>query len=364
MGGAGVAVVDDADAVLLNPAGLTQLGGPRTFRPLDSLGYKREPFDLMVLGAGVDPSLERLLDIDRFYDRFRGTIDSATDHDPMVLVKNQRFLDDLYEFDRLPLPVTGSIEFKCAVQGFGIAFWNRNQAELMLDHGAVTPKASLRVTTTTALEAAVAQAFLEDRLSVGFGYRVVSRTTDERQYDVVELNEEGSDAPERMLRRTLDDATKTSRWGHGFDLGALWFQTPELRFGASLRGIGMKFDDEFVAPNLGMGVAWAPRRLQHKGHWARKVNLAFALDDLLRDTLGYKPLSKVDMGVECTQVVLPYVLEQTLAVGLKGGYPSMLVSTELFRVVRAELLTYGEETGYFTGDRENRVWMVRVGLGW
>lgn len=364
MGGAGVAVVDDADAVLLNPAGLTQLGGPRTFLPLDSLGYKRKPFDLMVLGAGVDPSLENLFDIDRFRDRFKSTLDSATDQDPMVLVKNQRLLDDLYRFDRLPLPVSGSLEFKCAVQGFGIAVWNRNQAELMLDHGAITPKASMRVSTTTAVEAAVAQPFLDDRLSVGFGYRVVSRTLDERQYDVLELNTEGSKAPARMLRRTMDDAVKTSRWGHGFDLGALWFQSAGLRFGGSLRDVGMRFDDEFVVPNLSMGVAWAPIALQWRGSWARKVNLAFALDDVLHDTLGYKPLSKIDLGIECTQVILPYVLEQTLAVGLKGGYPSMLVSTELLRFLRAELLTYGEETGYFTGDRERRVWMARAGFGW
>lgn len=364
MGASGVAVVDDADAVLLNPAGLTQLGGPGTFAPLDSLGYKRKGFDLLVLGAAVDPSLENLFDIDGFRDRFKSTLDSATDQDPMVLVKNQRLLDDLYEFDRLPLPVSGSLEFKCAVQGFGIAVWNRNQAELMLDHGAITPKAALRVSTTTAVEAAVAQPFLEDRLSVGFGYRVVSRTMDERQYDVLELNTEGSKAPARMLRRTVDDVVKTSRWGHGFDLGVLWFQSAGLRFGGSLRDVGMKFDDEFVVPNLNMGVAWAPVALQGRGRWARKVNLAFALDDVLRDTLGYKPLSKIGFGVECTQVVLPYVLEQTLAVGLKGGYPTMLVSTELFRFVRAELLTYGEETGYFTGDRERRVWMARAGFGW
>jgi hypothetical protein len=63
------------------------------------------------------------------------------------------------------------------------------------------------------------------------------------------------------------------------------------------------------------------------------------------------------------QTVIPYLLTGRISAGFKGGYPSFLVSGTLLKIFRGEFLTYGEETGYFTGDRENRLWMVRLGVG-
>jgi len=109
MGGAGIAVVDDADAVHLNPAGLTQLSWPGDgFAPLDSLGYKRDKLDIWGLGIGFDPGPENLLAIWRFWNQYRSTIDSAR-NDATVLLQNQKMLNDLYKFDRKPMPVDASI---------------------------------------------------------------------------------------------------------------------------------------------------------------------------------------------------------------------------------------------------------------
>lgn len=364
MGGAGIAIVDDIDAVHLNPAGLTQMGKKGTFKPLDTLGYKRDRFDLRLISVGVDPGVDDLMDIYHFWNDYKSTIRSATAQDSAVkLVENQKMLNDLYEFDRRSLPVTTLVETGFAIRNLGVSAWGSGTATLMLDHGAITPKATMQTQSTVAVELATAQSFLDDRLSLGFGYRVAAVTSQSREYDVLELDSVGADAPLHLLSNSGSDLRRSQDWGHGFDLGVLWFQTPGLRFGGSIRDVGMKLDDKFVTPNLSLGAAWAPKVLQNNRWWWRRVNLAISLDDILYDTLGYKPLSKIDVGVECTQVLIPYVVTVGVSGGFKGGYPTMLLSTTLFSAIQADLLTYAEETGFFTGDRENRVWMARVGVG-
>jgi len=363
MGGAGIAVVDDADAVHLNPAGLTQLSWPGDgFAPLDSLGYKRDKLDLWGLGIGFDPGPENLLAIWRFWNQYRGTIDSGRNN-PTSLLENQQMLNDLYKFDRKPLPVDGSIDMGGAIHDLGGALWSREEVVLQMDHGAITPKALLKFRTITAIEGGTARSFLDDRLSLGVGYRIVAVSTEERQYDLVELRSKASDAPMRVLMNSLSDLRRTEDWGHGLDLGFLWFQTPGLRFAGSIRDLGMRLNQNFVTPNLTLGSSWAPKAFQRRDLWARKINFGVAMENILYDTLGYKPLSKLDIGAEWMQTVIPYLLTGRISVGLKGGYPTFLASGTLFKIFRGEFLTYSEETGYFTGDRESRLWMVRLGIG-
>jgi hypothetical protein len=361
MGGAGIAVADDADAVHLNPAGLAQIGwGP--FAPLDSIHYKRDKVDAWLLGIGFDPGPENLLDLWRFWNRYKGSIDSGK-NDPKTLLQNQQMLNDIYKFDRKPMPIDASVDVGGAVHDLGAAFWNKDEVILLLDRGAITPKAAATLRTTSAIEAGTGTTFLDDRLCLGIGYRVVAVSSEERQYDIIELRDQASNAPRRMVLNSVSDLRRTEDWGHGLDLGFIWFQTPSLRFGGSVRDLGMKLDDESVTPNLTLGMAWAPRPFQRNDLWARKINFGIAADDLLWDTLGYKPLSKIDVGFEWMQTVIPVVLVGRISAGLHGGYPSLLVSGTLMKIFRGEFLTYAEETGYFTGDRETRYWMVRLGVG-
>jgi hypothetical protein len=232
-----------------------------------------------------------------------------------------------------------------------------------MDHGAITPKAMLKFRTLTAVEGGTARSFLDERLSLGVGYRIVAISSEQREYDIVDLRSKASDAPKRVLLNSAQDLRRTEDWGHGLDLGFLWFQTPGWRFGGSIRDLGMKLDQQFVTPNLTLGTSWAPKPFQRRGLWARKINFGVAMENILYDTLGYKPLSKLDFGAEWMQTVIPYLLTGRISVGIKGGYPTFLASGTLLKIFRGEFLTYSEETGYFTGDRENRLWMVRLGMG-
>jgi hypothetical protein len=192
---------------------------------------------------------------------------------------------------------------------------------------------------------------------------VVAQSIQQRQYDALDLQNEGAESAYKLLRQSGTKLKDTETWGHGFDLGALWFQTPSLRFAGSVRDVGMRLEDHFVTPNLTLGTAWAPKVLQSNGIWSRRVNVGLAFDNVLYDTLGYKPLSKLNLGAEIQQTAIPWFLTVGLSAGLKGGYPTLGVSTTWFSSLRCDFLTYADETGYFTGDRPDRVWMGRVGVG-
>ena len=362
MGDAGLAISDDAEAVHRNPAGLSQLGFKGSCAPLDSLHYKRNAVDAWLLGVGFDLDPDLAMKLYRFYDRYDSSFTAAQD-DAKGLLKNQALFDDIYQFDRLPIPIKASIDMGGAVRNYGLALWSEDLISVQMDRGALTPKAAIRLTSTIAAEAATSRSFLRDRLNLGFGYRIVARTDETREYDVMDLESEGEKGTREMLRHSLSNIRRTEDWGHGLDFGILWFQTPGLRFAGAIQNVGMKFYGKFVTPDLATGIAWAPRPFQRNDKWSRKINFAFSATELLEDTLGYKPLSKLNVGAEWEQTVIPHTLVGRVSVGLKGGYPTAGVSGTILHTLRGEFLTYAEEGGKFTGDEEKRSYMVRFGIG-
>lgn len=362
MGDAGIAISDDAEAVHRNPAGLSQLGFKGSCAPLDSLGYKRYAIDAWLLGIGFDVDPILAMKLYRFYDKYDSSFNAAKD-DPMGLMQNQKLFDDVYQFDRVPIPVKTSIDMGGAIRNYGGAIWTDDEASVQIDRGALTPKAGVRLTSTIAAEAATSRSFLKDRLNLGFGYRIVARTDEFREYDVTELQDKGREGATRLLFQSLSNLRRSEDWGHGLDLGFLWFQTPGLRFAGTVQNVGMKFYRHFVTPDLAVGLAWAPRPFQRNDKWSRKINFGLSATELLEDTLGYKPLSKLNFGGEWEQTVIPHTLVGRVSVGVKGGYPTAGVSGTLLHVFRGEFLTYAEESGKFTGDEESRYYMVRLGIG-
>lgn len=362
MGDAGLAISDDAEAVHRNPAGLSQLGFKGSCAPLDSNRYKRNAIDAWLVGVGFDLNPDLAMKLYRFYDKHDSAFTAAQD-DPKGILQNQQLFDDIYQFDRLPIPIRASIDMGGAVRNYGAAIWTDDEFSVQIDRGALTPKAGIRLTSTIAAEAATSRSFLRDRLNLGFGYRIAARTDETREYDVLDLETEGEKGAKKMLLKSLSNIRRSEDWGHGLDFGFLWFQTNSLRFAGAIQNVGMKFYDQFVTPDLSVGTAWAPRRFQRNDKWSRKINFALSGTELLDDTLGYKPLSKINIGAEWEQTVLPHTLVGRVSVGLKGGYPTAGVSGTLLHIFRGEFLTYATEGGKFTGEKEERYYMVRFGLG-
>lgn len=359
IGGAMVAIVDDRDAIHLNPAGLSQIGRKGTFVPLDSLGYWRERMELHWDPAGFDLPVGSLLDLYDFQDAYKGYFNNAD-----TLLNHPEVYEALYAFDRQPIPINWHGQAEWAMHNYGVGAWGEIVPSVQFDHGVILPSVEIGLQTIQAVELATSRTFLDDRLSLGVGYRVATVVEQTRYIGVEEVQSgEFSTAAKEVGDSTFRKLIRTDDWGHGLDFGALWFQTPSLRYGAAIQNVGMKLRGDFVTPNLSVGTAWSPKRFQRSDKWGRKINFAMSLDELLDDENGYKPLSKIGMGMEWTQTVIPYVLSGRLAVGLKGGYPTAGIQGELFRFLHCEALTYSDELGSSTGAIEQRYWLLKFGGG-
>lgn len=361
MGGAFVAIADDRDAIHVNPAGLAQIGRKGTFVPLDSLGYWRERMELQWNPAGFDLPIGTLADLYQYQNDY-GSYYRAKQID--TLLNHPEVFDGLYKFDRKPIPVNWHGEADFAIHDYGASAWGEIEPQILFDHGAIMPSFEVGMRTTFALEAATARSFLDDRLSLGVGYRVAAISESKQPIGLTEV-EDGSftKSASNVGDSTYRQVLRTGDWGHGLDFGMLWYQTPGLRYGGAIQNVGMKIRKEFVTPNLALGVAWAPKKFQRNDKWGRRINFAAGLDNLLDDENSYKPLSKIGFGAEWTQTVLPKILSGRLSAGVRGGYPTAGIQGELFRFLQCEMVTYSDELGTTTGSVEQRYWLIKFGAG-
>jgi len=61
--------------------------------------------------------------------------------------------------------------------------------------------------------------------------------------------------------------------------------------------------------------------------------------------------------------LIPWVLKGRLALGIKGGYPTFGLGGNLFTVFHYEAATWAEEGGYYTGQNEERYYVMKFGVG-
>src|SRR5690606_3558644 len=112
------------------------------------------------------------------------------------------------------------------------------------------------------LQAATARAFLNNRLSVGVGYRLANRQTVSTYQVAASTFIDGTDEVINEVLDTLSEKssnlTDFSSWGHGIDLGVMWQHTTWLRFGASLQNLGMYLNHAFVTPEFTVGAVVTP----------------------------------------------------------------------------------------------------------
>jgi hypothetical protein len=165
------------------------------------------------------------------------------------------------------------------------------------------------------------------------------------------------------LDAKVSEITDLSTIGHGMDLGALWQQTPSLRFGAAVQNLGMALNHEWVVPKFTVGTAYSPLLFQSNGRWKRKINFAADFEDIFNADRSYKPLNKINFGAEWEQVLIPWVLRGRLAMGVKGGYMTAGLGGSLLTVFHYEFATWAEEGGYYTGQIEDRYYVMKFGVG-
>ena len=362
MGGAYVAVVDDREAVHINPAGLALISYKGDHPMLDSDRYWREPWEVRWNFSGLDLPWATAPELYRFQNKYR---DMLTKANIDTLANHQDFFDDLWKLDRKQLPINWHGEGEFAVQNFGFGGWGEVKPEVHIDHGAVVPQVGISLYSVQTIDVAVAQSFGSKKdLNLGIGYRLMALSHRSREIDVLKM-EHIQDTAESMARGVLSDILNPGEWGHAVNLGAIWFQNPEVRWGFAAQNLGMKLDSGWVTPDLALGADWSPWIVQKNDRWARKVNISLQWSDIMGAHYGreYMPLSHIDMGVEWCQTIFPHLLKGRVSSGLHQGYPTFGFGGDLFTVLHMDALTYAEEKGVYLGQLPQRYYTIKFGMG-
>jgi hypothetical protein len=366
MGNAFVAIADDKDAMHYNVAGLNLMGrlGNGNLDPAQQR-YPMDKFDMHMDFLGTAIPVDDALDILRFYQAHQQSFQNSNS-----LQKDSSLVSDLSAFDRRPVKVAVLHGGELAMHNFGMAYWADAQMAPYADVGVLLPQAGIEsITLDIVGQIAGAYSYLDDRLSVGLGYRLAKR--EEVGNFQVALTDLSSKSGRRSVQSAIQDTVDVklremgdlSTLGHALDAGVLWQQTPDIRFGASIQNLFMVLNHQTVTPDLTMGVAYSPMLLENNGRWKRKINFALDYEDALNSDRNYKPINKIDMGAEWEQTLIPWVLKGRLSVGLKGGYPTAGLGGTLFTIFHYEAATWAEEGGYYTGQLEDRYYVMNFGVG-
>jgi hypothetical protein len=365
MGNAFVAVVDDKEALYYNPAGLNlinALGNPNR-RP-NQAKYPRNRLDARMNAFGTAVPLEESGPFWRFFKKHEESfksVDAAQD--------DSTLRSDMAPIDHRPINLVVLHGFEFAMNNYGGAYWLDAQVSPYIDGGLAIPHPGIETMTLDAvIQLAMAHGFMRQRLSVGAGYKIVSRQTVENFKVTASdmADEESREELEASVKDTLYDRLGNlldyHTYGQGVDVGVLWQQTPWVRFGAAVQNFGMYLDHEYITPEVTVGVAFTPPMLTSGGGFGRKVNIAIDYEDLLNDERNYKPLSKLNFGAEVEQYGW-HVLSARLAGGFKGGYWSAGAGLSFFDLVHLEAATWADEKGYYTGQVEDRLYAVNIAIG-
>lgn len=381
MGNAHVAVVDDKEAIYYNPAGLNQINRLGNYKLDPERGYYPHNFLDMRINVGVQAPYQTGMDVKRLADDVNEIINNAQDAETQTsgnlvldsLSAHPELDDKLNRLDRLPISVGAKYDMELAFHNFGAALWADAGVAPYVDGGIIVPFIGID-TVYVDMVAQMAFAFSPiENVSVGIGYKAAQRAY-VNEFEVSALDMTAvQDSLEDQLRETQDNVTDPTTIGHALEFGGLYQINREVRAGASLRNLFLnQLGEETITPDLTMGIAASPRSLQRNTAFARKVNFACDYADMLNNDRNYKFFSHLNFGIEIEQVLLavPVIsfwdmraLKARTGAGFKGGYWTASGALEVMRVLEVEIASWAEEGGYYTGQKEDRSYMLQVSIG-
>ena len=142
--------------------------------------------------------------------------------------------------------------------------------------------------------------------------------------------------------------------------------------GSSVRDIYFKeLAGDKIEPNWTVGMNYSPRFFNKNTGFGRKFNFALDYTNITNGKNNYKPLSHINFGMEVEQNLIAWpgynyairALALRLSGGFKGGYPAAGIGLEMLQFFTFEFATWAEELGYYTGQDEERIYMVQMSVG-
>ncbi len=379
MGNAHIAVVDDKEAIYYNYAGLNQINRLGNYDMRPRMGYYPDNYLDMRLNIGSAGGFDKFMDAyktsSHFVKLYNRANKAAKANDLNTadvfldsLAARPDLADELNSFDHNAINSLVKLDAELAFHNFGGAFWAEGHANPYIDGGLLIPMAGIDTFYVDAVAQLGGAYGLTDNFMVGAGFKIVNRN--EMRPLLVGI-ENYKSVKDTLSDRFADEISFTDI-AYGMDFGILWQATRVIRIGASARNVFFnELNGKVITPNIGVGIDYSPLFFNRNTAYARKMNIAMDYDDILDDEKNYKPLSHLNFGLEFEQVLLAWpgyentyrVLKLRLAGGFKGGYPTAGVGLEVLRFAELEFVTWADEEGYYTGDKENRYYMLQVSFG-
>ena len=318
MGGAFVAVSNDANALFYNPAGLADI----------------ENIQASIFGIEIEVGKNTT-----------GLIKDALDTDFGNATESAQFLrDHMGDSSHLGLAIVPNY----SMPRFALTILGTGRMDMEV-RDRQYPKLDVNVISDIGLGAGYAHPFLDNNLLVGASAKYIHRQSLTQEYTVADLSDKLSD--------TIKDDLKK---GNGIlvDLGVI-YKLSKFQFANSRVGIS--------ANNLfGGGLGDAADATQH-------IDIGFAQDLDLNVTKATFAIDYIDifnqfdqdsdiakrlrLGAECKFLDIIFV-----RAGLYQGYFTAGLNLEA-RIVRLDLLTYAEEIGAYAGQRVDRRYAGRFVFG-
>jgi hypothetical protein len=319
MGGAFVAVSNDANALFYNPAGLA---------------------DIKTVRASIFP-LELELG-EKAYDLFNDASDVDFDDE----LETAEFLRENIG-ERAHLALNLFPYYSMPRFAFGLIGTVRTDLEV---YDRQYPKVITNVINDLGVGAGYAHPFLEDTLLVGASAKYINRQSLIEEYTVIDITSD--DLNEKIEDDLLDGS------GVLIDLGVIYkldkHGLADARVGVSANNLfgGDLGDARDVDDHIDIGFA-IDREI-----WITKTTLAFDYVDLFSQLGDDDDLAKrIRLGAEFR---FPKIL--SVRVGLYQGYFTSGLSLDA-KYAQLDILTYAEEIGAFAGQRIDRRYSLRFVLG-
>jgi len=318
MGGAFVALSDDANALFYNPAGLANIRETRV-----------SPFIVEIeLGEGAFQFNKDYMDLD--FDSTKDVGDFLNDYmGDYGHVSTSIFPN--YTRPNMAFGVIGSAKYNPHVR-------DRQYPKLVMD--AVGDVGAC---------GGYAHSFLDDSLLVGSNLKYLFRRSIDKEYTVADITTNGFED------RVDDDYSNGS--GILLDLGIIYkFQTSDedttqhpFQIGLSISNlVGNKLGDATdLDPHIDLGFSKRTGDLTLAADYVDILNQMGDDDDVPK---------RIHLGIE-------YAATKTLKLraGVNQGYFTMGMGMETKRV-QLDILSYAEEVGSYSGNDKDRRYLVRFGL--
>lgn len=320
MGGAFVAISDDANALFYNPAGLAGIKSPRA--------------SLFALEIESNS---------KAYDLYKDALDTDFDDEEETAAFLKKYIGDYGHTAISVFPNYTRPRFAFGL--IGVARSNLQPRDFQY------PKLDVEAIEDAGICAGYGHPLLDGSLQLGASAKYLFRRSLSRVYTVADITTDGFED------RVKDDFEEGS--GALLDLGVIYKagsfkagdRTGTFQVGLSagnLVGSGLG-DAQDLDPHIDLGVAALV---------GEQLTLALDYVDISRqmgrdDDVG----KRIHLGFE----YLPVKMVR-LRAGWNQGYLCLGLGLET-KNVQMDLLTYGEEIGSYAGQRDDRRYLIRMGFG-